>query len=94
MGLLDAMDSPDMAMAMGLLGAGGYSRMPVSTGQGIAQGYGAYQQEATAAGATAKQGDVRHPEAAASNATCAGATITGRAGGGEGQPDAICSPNA
>lgn len=44
MGLLDAMDSPDMAMAMGLLGAGGYSRMPVSTGQGIAQGYGAYQQ--------------------------------------------------
>jgi hypothetical protein len=38
------MDSPDMAMAMGLLGAGGYSRMPVSTGQGIAQGYGAYQQ--------------------------------------------------
>lgn len=44
MGLLDAMDSPDMALAMGLLGAGGYSRMPVSTGQGMAAGLGAYQQ--------------------------------------------------
>lgn len=43
MGLLDAMDSPDMAMAMGLLGSGGYSRMPISTGQGLAAGYGAYQ---------------------------------------------------
>lgn len=44
MGLLDAIDSPDMALAMGLLGAGGYSRMPVSTGQGMAAGLGAYQQ--------------------------------------------------
>lgn len=44
MGLLDSMDDPTMALAMGLLGSGGYSRMPVSTGQGIAAGYGAYQQ--------------------------------------------------
>ena len=44
MGLLDNTDDPTMALAMGLLGAGGYSRMPVSTGQGMAAGYGAYQQ--------------------------------------------------
>ena len=43
MGLLDNTDDPTMALAMGLLGSGGYSRMPVSTGQGLAAGYGAYQ---------------------------------------------------
>jgi len=44
MGLLDSMDDPTMALAMGLLGSGGYSRMPVSTGQGLAAGYGAWQE--------------------------------------------------
>ena len=44
MGLLDNIDEPTMAMAMGLLGSGGYSRMPVSTGQGMAAGFGAYQE--------------------------------------------------
>ena len=44
MGLLDNIDEPTMAMAMGLLGSGGYSRMPVSTGQGMAAGFGAFQE--------------------------------------------------
>lgn len=50
MGLLDqtAMNSPEMGMAMGLLSAGGASRMPVSLGQGLAQGYQGYQQAAQA----------------------------------------------
>jgi len=44
MGLLNAMDSPEMGLAMGLLSAGGPSRMPISLGQGLAQGYQGYQQ--------------------------------------------------
>lgn len=44
MGLLDAFNSPEMGMAMGLLQAGGPNSRPVSVGQGIAQGYGAFQQ--------------------------------------------------
>lgn len=44
MGLLDNIDEPTMAMAMGLLGSGGYSRMPVSAGQGMASGFGAFQE--------------------------------------------------
>lgn len=41
MGLLD---DPTTALAMGLLASGGYSRTPISVGQGLASGYGAYQQ--------------------------------------------------
>lgn len=44
MGLLDSLNSPDMGFAMGLLSAGGPSRMPISLGQGLAQGYQGYQQ--------------------------------------------------
>lgn len=44
MGLLDAMNSPEMGMAMGLLQAGGPSSRPVSLGQAIGQGYGGFQQ--------------------------------------------------
>lgn len=44
MGLLDSLAySPDMAMGMGLLAAGGNSRMPVSVGQGLASGWGNMQ---------------------------------------------------
>lgn len=41
MGLLDqnAMNSPEMGMAMGLLSAGGPSSMPISLGQGLAFGH-------------------------------------------------------
>lgn len=44
MGLLDAFNSPEMGLAMGLLNAGGASSHPVSLGQGIAQGYQGFQQ--------------------------------------------------
>ena len=44
MGLLDAFNSPEMGLAMGLLNAGGASSRPVSLGQGIAQGYQGFQQ--------------------------------------------------
>ena len=45
MGLLgDALNDPEMGMYMGLLNAGGPSRMPVGLGQALAQGYGGYQQ--------------------------------------------------
>lgn len=44
MGLLDALDDPTMSLAAGLLNAGGYSRMPVSLGQGLASGLQSYQQ--------------------------------------------------
>lgn len=40
MGLLDNMDTPEMAFGMGLLGAGGPSMRPVSLGQGLASAYG------------------------------------------------------
>ena len=42
-GLLDAFNSPEMGMAMGLLQAGGPSARPVSLGQAIGQGYGGFQ---------------------------------------------------
>ena len=44
-GLLDMMDDPMTAGAMGLLNASGFSRTPVSMGQALASGYGAYQQQ-------------------------------------------------
>lgn len=44
MGLLDNLDSPQMALAMGLLNAGGPSSRPVSIGQGLAQGVQQFQQ--------------------------------------------------
>mgnify|MGYP001572271555 CR=1 FL=1 len=40
MGLLDNMDTPEMAFSMGLLGSGGPSMRPVSLGQGLASAYG------------------------------------------------------
>lgn len=44
MGLLDSlMDDPGTSAALGLLSAGGYSRTPVSLGQGLAQAGQAYQ---------------------------------------------------
>lgn len=47
MGLLDQLThDPQMALGMGLLNAGGNSRMPVSLGQGLAQGWGNMQQTA------------------------------------------------
>lgn len=46
MGLLDSIDDPTMSLAMGLLSAGGPSRTPVSFGQGLASGWGAYQDAA------------------------------------------------
>lgn len=47
MGLLDQMTyDPTVALGMGLLQAGGNFRMPVSMGQGLAQGFGQMQETA------------------------------------------------
>lgn len=47
MGLLDSLTyDPQMALGMGLLAAGGNSRMPVSVGQGLASGWGQMQDTA------------------------------------------------
>lgn len=44
MGLLDAFDSPEMGMALGLLQAGGPSRTPINFGQALGYGAQGYQE--------------------------------------------------
>lgn len=52
-GLYNSMNSPIMGLAMGLLSAGGPSRMPVSLGQALASGMQSGQQYAAQSRANA-----------------------------------------